>query len=247
MPISPNQGGTGGGTTVTITGVNLAGATAVMFGGRNATITANTPTSVTTVAPAGTGLAPVSVTTAGGSSNDLPFFFVPGPTVISVSATAGPTAGGNTTTITGINLSSATSVDFGGNTATPTVVSDGMLTVTVPAGSAAGSVALTVTTAGGRSRACAYTYVDSPTISAIGPASGPSTGGNAVSITGTGLAYTAGITFDGVPANFLVISSTEAAALAPPGSAGAVDVSVTTAGGSSTAVGGYTYVAGPGI
>lgn len=32
MPISPNQGSTGGGTTVTITGTNLSGTTAVTFG-----------------------------------------------------------------------------------------------------------------------------------------------------------------------------------------------------------------------
>ncbi|MFI7361073.1 IPT/TIG domain-containing protein [Streptomyces sp. NPDC050149] len=40
MPIGPNQGSTSGGTTVTITGVNLSGATAVHFGSRTATITA---------------------------------------------------------------------------------------------------------------------------------------------------------------------------------------------------------------
>lgn len=53
MPISPNQGSTGGGTTVTITGVNLANATAVKFGSKLATITANTPTSVTVGSPSG--------------------------------------------------------------------------------------------------------------------------------------------------------------------------------------------------
>ena len=42
MPISPNQGGTQGNTTVTITGVNLAGALSVHFGDQLATITANT-------------------------------------------------------------------------------------------------------------------------------------------------------------------------------------------------------------
>lgn len=51
MPISPNQGTTGGGTTVTITGTNLAGASAVNFGSKLATITANTPTSVTVTSP----------------------------------------------------------------------------------------------------------------------------------------------------------------------------------------------------
>src|SRR5437763_1148854 len=113
MPISPNQGSMGGGTTVTITGVNLSGATAVNFGGKNATITANTPTAVTVISPSGSGLAPINVTTQGGASNDLPFYYVPGPTVISLSPTAGTTTGGNTVSITGVNLSSATSVQVG--------------------------------------------------------------------------------------------------------------------------------------
>lgn len=51
MPISPNQGSTSGGTSVTITGVNLAGATAVHFGSRTATITANTPTMISVIDP----------------------------------------------------------------------------------------------------------------------------------------------------------------------------------------------------
>lgn len=53
MPISPNQGSTGGGTTVTITGSNLAAATAVRFGSKLATITANTATSITATSPPG--------------------------------------------------------------------------------------------------------------------------------------------------------------------------------------------------
>ncbi|WP_345672997.1 IPT/TIG domain-containing protein, partial [Streptomyces phyllanthi] len=48
MPISPNQGSTGGGTTVTITGTNLSGTTAVKFGSKSATsVTQVSPTQVT--------------------------------------------------------------------------------------------------------------------------------------------------------------------------------------------------------
>jgi uncharacterized protein (TIGR03437 family) len=89
--------------------------------------------------------------------------------------------------------------------------------------------------------------VDAPAITAISPSSGPSAGGNAVTITGSGLTHTNSVTFDGNPANFLVINATDIAALAPLGNAGSVDVVVTTAGGSATAVGAYTYVGGPGI
>jgi hypothetical protein len=157
MPISPNQGSTGGGTTVTITGTNLGGATAVHFGPKLATITADTPTSVPAVSPSGTGVVPVTVTTPGGTSNPLSFFYIGAPFKASLSPASGVTAGGNTATITGTGLFTATAVHFGAVSATPTVVSDSLLTVVVPAGAAAGSVGVSVTTAGGTSNGLSYT------------------------------------------------------------------------------------------
>jgi hypothetical protein len=247
MPISPNQGSSAGGTVVTITGVNLAGASAVKFGTKSASITANTPTSVTVVSPSGSGAVGVTVTTGGGTSNPLNFFYIGPPFKSSLSDTSGPTAGGNTVVINGTGLTTASSVAFGGNSATPTVISDGQISVTVPAGSGAGTVGVSVTTAGGTNNGLSYTYADAPTITSLTPTSGSTSGGTSVTITGTDLATTEGVTFDGNPAAFAVINSTTVAAVTPAGTAGAVDVVVTTAGGSATSVGGYTYVAGPGI
>lgn len=129
MPISPNQGSTGGGTTVTITGTNLSGTTAVTFGTKPATgVTNVSPTQVTAVSPSGTGSVGVTVTTPGGTSNPIPFFYVGAPFKSSLGPTSGPLAGGNTVTINGVGLATANSVSFGANTATPTVVSDTQLT-----------------------------------------------------------------------------------------------------------------------
>lgn len=247
MPISPNQGSTAGGTTVTITGTNLGGATAVRFGTKSATITANTPTSVTATSPSGAGAVGVTVTTPGGTSNPLSFFYVGPPFKSGLSPVSGVTAGGDTVTITGTGLATATSVSFGASSATPTVVNDGVLTVVVPAGAAAGSVGVTVTAAGGTSNGLSYTYVDAPTLGTPSPASGPASGGTAVTIPGTGLTETESVTFDGVLAPFSVLSDTALVAVTPPGTAGAVDVVVTTAGGSATVTDGFTYIAGPGI
>ncbi|MQS15586.1 cell surface protein [Streptomyces kaniharaensis] len=247
MPISPNQGSTGGGTTVTITGVNLAGATAVHFGSKLATITANTPTSVTVTSPSGAGVVGVDVTTVGGTSNPLNFFYIGAPFAASLSVTSGPTGGGNTVTISGTGLATASSVSFGANSATPTVISDSLISVTVPAGTAAGSVAVSLTTAGGVADGLSYTYIDAPTISSVTPSSGPTSGGTSVTITGTGLTTTESVTIGGASAPFAAISSTTLSVTTPPGTAGAADVVVTTDGGSATAVGGFTYVAGPGI
>ncbi|MFJ7200668.1 MULTISPECIES: IPT/TIG domain-containing protein [unclassified Streptomyces] len=247
MPISPNQGSTGGGTTVTITGTNLSGATAVHFGSKLATITANTATSVTAISPSGAGTVNVTVTTPGGTSNPLAFFYVGAPFKSGLSPVSGVTAGGNVVTINGTGLSTATAVNFGTVSATPTVVNDSQLTVTVPAGLAAGPVGVSVTTAGGTNNGLSYTYVDGPTIGTLTPASGPASGGTAVTIPGTSLTTTQSVTFGGVPAPFSVVDDTTVSAVTPPGTVGPVDVIVTTSGGSATETGGFTYAAGPGI
>jgi hypothetical protein len=248
MPISPNQGSTGGGTLVTISGTNLSGTTAVTFGAKPATnITNVSPTQVTAISPSGTGPVGVTVTTAGGTSNPIPFFYIGAPFKSSLGPTSGPLAGGNTVTINGVGLATATSVSFGANTATPTVVSDTQLTVTVPAGAAAGPVGVSVTTAGGTNNGLSYTYVDAPTVTAVAPTSGPTSGGTGVTITGTNLGTTESVTFDGNPAPFSVVNSTTVSAVTPPGTAGAVDVVVTNLAGSDTAAGAFTYVAAPGI
>ncbi|RYE15079.1 MAG: hypothetical protein EOP51_27285, partial [Sphingobacteriales bacterium] len=67
--LSPTGGPTGGGTSVTITGTNFSGATAVTFGATAATgFTVNSATQITATAPAGTGTVDVRITTAGGTS-----------------------------------------------------------------------------------------------------------------------------------------------------------------------------------
>ncbi|MFF1418697.1 IPT/TIG domain-containing protein [Streptomyces sp. NPDC058280] len=248
MPISPNQGSTGGGTTVTITGTNLSGTTAVKFGTHPATAVTNvSPTQVTAVSPAGSGTVGVTVTTPGGTSNPISFFYVGAPFKSGLSENSGATAGGNTITVSGTGLSTATGVSFGANTVTPTVLSDSQITAVVPAGAAAGPVGVSVTTAGGTNNGLSYTYIDAPTIAALAPTSGPTSGGTAVTITGTNLTSTSQVAFDGVPAPFSVINATTVSAVTPPGAAGAVDVTLTNPAGTATDAGAFTYVTGPGI
>jgi serine/threonine-protein kinase len=75
--ISAARGPTGGGTSVTMTGTGLAGATGVSFGGAAATITADSATQITVTSPAvgNTGTVSVTVTTPGGTSNAEPFTY----------------------------------------------------------------------------------------------------------------------------------------------------------------------------
>jgi hypothetical protein len=68
--VSPNGGPPAGGTSVTITGTNLIGASAVSFGGSTAArFAVNGATSITAIAPAGAvGTVDVTVTTGSGTS-----------------------------------------------------------------------------------------------------------------------------------------------------------------------------------
>src|SRR5206468_3045853 len=162
--------------------------------------------------------------------------------------------------ITGSGLSGATGVKFGDNDASGyTVDNDGQITATSPAGSA-GTVDVTVTTAGGTSAtgsADRYTYEappppppPSPAVSGLSPASGPAAGGTSVKITGSGLSGATGVKFGGKDASsYTVDNDGQITATSPAGSAGAVDVTVTGPGGTSaTSVADqYTYIAAPSV
>ncbi|MDX3231268.1 IPT/TIG domain-containing protein [Streptomyces sp. ME19-01-6] len=243
MLLTPSDGSTGGGDTVTVTGTDLGGATSVYFGPDEAAITGNTATSVTVVSPAGSGVVPVVVATAGGPSAPQPLFYIPPPVVIGVSPSSGPLTGGGTLVITGRHLLTATAVSIGGSSVTPTVVSDTTLQVTALA-QAAGVAAVAVTTRGGVADDVFFTYVAPPSVTGFAPITGLTTGGTTVAITGTDLLTTTGVTFGGVPAAFGVISDTQVAAITPPHALGAVAVAVavTTTGGSDTAPATYLYL-----
>ncbi|MFJ1790964.1 IPT/TIG domain-containing protein [Kitasatospora griseola] len=78
-----------------------------------------------------------------------------------------------------------------------------------------------------------------PSATAISPVTGPAAGGTTVTLTGTGLA-TANVAFGTTPAAFIIVSDTLINATAPAHTAGAVEVTVTTPGGSAIAPEPYT-------
>ena len=161
--VSPATGSTAGGTAITITGTSLTGATSVTVGGVAATsVVVVSSTSVTAVTPAGTvGAKSVAVTTPGGTATATNAFtyFAPA-TISSVSPATGSTAGGTPITITGTNLTGATSVTVGGVAATSVVVvSSTSVTAVTPAGTV-GANSVVVTTPNGSATATnAFTYV----------------------------------------------------------------------------------------
>ncbi|MFC4033392.1 ice-binding family protein [Streptomyces polygonati] len=244
MPVSPNQGSTGGGDAVILTGSHFTGTTAVHYGPRQATsFMVVSDTTTNTITPSGSGVVPVSVTTAGGTGTLGSFFYLPPPSFRINPPPAGPVGGGNTVIFTGLGLTTTSEVRFGAHNAVFTVDSDGQLTVTVPAAASAGPVGVTVRTRGGIRSGITYTYLDSPSVTVITLDSGPADGGNLVVITGTAFSYTTSVTFDGTPViAFRVASDTQIDAVVPAGALGPADVSVTTLGGTTTASGAYTYL-----
>ncbi|RXS70753.1 cell shape-determining protein [Streptomyces sp. TM32] len=235
--LSPSSGPVQGGNLVTVTGSNLSGAISVKFGNNPATVLSNTATQVVVTAPAGPPSATtVTVTTAGGTSNPLPYFYVAAPTVNDLSAHFGPATGGNTVAVFGSNLTLASAVSFGGNPATAVlVISDSQLTATAPAG--AGTVVVTVTTPGGTSTAATgnpyYTYLAAPVLSSLTPSHGPDLGGDAIVLGGSNLTYTDAVTFGGVSASFAAVSDTQVVATSPGGAPGTVNVVAHTPAGDS--------------
>ena len=247
--LNPASGTTSGGNTVVITGTNLLAATSVSFGGVSAlSYTINSATQITAIAPArAAGAVTLTVTTPGGSATAT-YTYSTTPTITNLSPTTGTTSGGTAVTITGSNFVGATGVTFGGVNATSfTVNSASQITAITPA-RVAGGVTVDVITPGGTARAAqVYTYVAAaPIISSVSPNTGTTTGGTTITITGANLIGTTAVTVGGVAATSVtVVNSNSVTAVTPAGSAGAKDVVLTTAGGSVTSAGSFTYSAPP--
>ena len=223
--------------------------TGLVNGDTPASLTTQPTLSTTATPSSGVGTYPITV--SGAVDSDYTITYVAGTltvevvSITSLSPISGPTAGGNTVTIAGTDLTGAT-VAFGANPATGVVVhNDSSITAIAPAG-AAGATTVTVTSVNG-SDSTAYTYVDAPVVSRMSPVTGPSSGGTVVTITGTGLTGASAVHFGAALASGLsAVSSTLVTAIAPAGAAGAVTVTVTATGGTAR-VGTYTYIGLPAI
>ncbi len=85
--------------------------------------------------------------------------------------------------------------------------------------------------------------LQAPTVSGVNPTSGPTIGGNVVTINGTNFTGVTDVKFDGMTASFAFVSDTQITATAPAHAPGSVNVEVTTPGGTSAANTFYTYEA----
>lgn len=201
--LSPSNGPSSGGTSVTIEGQHFDGVTKVLFGSKKASsFEVLSPTVIDATAPAGTegSAVPVSVTaTAGTNATGPTFTYTPPPAVSSVSPDTGPSAGGTTVTVSGTGFTNATAVDFSGTPATSfSVVSATELTAVAPVGSGVEDV--TVTTPSGTSVTSAsdeFTYPMSPVVTSVIPAYIAESGGTSLTLGGSDLGGATQVSFTG--------------------------------------------------
>ncbi|MGP3924707.1 IPT/TIG domain-containing protein [Streptomyces sp. 8N616] len=172
-----------------------------------------------------------------------------GPTLLGVAPSQG--GAGDIVLLVGFNLNNPVSVTFGGVPATGvTPVLPGiLLSAVVPAGVTPGLVDAQVITSSGASNTFPFLYTTitlppPPVAATIAPASGPTTGGTAFTITGSDLTG-ATVTIGGVAATSINVdaSGTVLTGVTPLGVAGNQTVVVTTPGGTTSVAGGFTYTA----
>ncbi|MFF3463925.1 IPT/TIG domain-containing protein [Streptomyces sp. NPDC002619] len=249
--ISPSQGPSSGGTTVTLIGTGFTGVTAVRFGSLAATsFTPAGSTQIIAVAPPGAGTVTVTVTTGeGATTQPVTYTYVGAPAVTALTPVQGLVSGGTVVTVTGTNLSGATAVRFDTTAAASfTVNSATQITAVTPA-HPAGAAPVTVTTAGGTSNpdnpAAYFYYAPPPSVTDVAPSSGTTAGGTTVTLSGSGFLNATTVRFDTTAAgSFTVNSATQITAVTPTRSAGAAPVTVITPGGVSNP-GSYLYLAAP--
>jgi hypothetical protein len=235
---TPTTGASG--TIVTITGVNLGGATAVSFGGTAASgFTVVSSTTITaTVGSGATGIVSVATLTDTASLGGFTFG-VPQPVITGFTPDSGTT--GTTVLIKGTNLSTVSTVTFGGSAANFSIIADTLISAIVGNG-ASGSVV--VTAPGGPASLSGFTYIAPPPPPFNFSSFSPTTGGKGanVIIRGTGLLNISSITFGGVSAsNIAVISDTMIIATVGTGASGTVIL--TNSSNLVDSLPGFTYTA----
>ncbi len=246
--INPSHGPATGGTLVFISGAGFTGAFDVRFGTTSAAaFFVSSDSLILAIAPPGRPSAIVHVTVlslAGTSETSVADQYTYGPAVTALLPAFGPAAGGTVVTITGVDFTGATSVRFGNTSAQSfTVISDTQITAVSPPGT--GVVHVTVTTPAGTSAPSItdrFTYA--PTITAISPNQGAAIGGTTVTITGTGFSGATIVAFGLTPATYFVTDATHITAISPAGS-GTVDITVTTAAGTSPLTPADRFIYGP--
>lgn len=199
--LTPSVGSTAGGTSVTITGTNFVTGAVVHIGDALATgVTVDSATQITCTAPAGdSGSVDVIVQNPDGQLVESVdgFDYEGAPTVTGIFPTAGNDQGGTVLTLNGSNFETGLSVVIGGVSATVSSVTDTTIICTTAIGPV-GAQTVRVTNPLGLFtdfNSFTYTTTANPTITAVSPNTGSTTGGDEITITGTNFQDGASVLF----------------------------------------------------
>jgi len=230
------------GTTVTVTGNNLGGATGVEINGTPArSYTVLSATTIRFVVDTGTSSGAILVDAAAGIAvSGTDFAVVAAPSIRSFTPTVGPA--GAKIVITGANLVGATGVWIGGIRAASFVVnSAARITIAPGRGTRTGRVQ--VRTLGGLATSATNFIVQPvPTIRSFTPAGGMT--GTRVILTGTNFTRVSAVWVGGVRAAFVVNSPTKIT-LVVGGATRTGRIQVRTPGGLATSTAAFTFVPAP--
>ena len=205
---------TGAGKSISLTGTNFTGTTAVEFDGvASSSFSVNSDTQMSVSVPSGARSGLISVENSEGSGSSATSFTVlPPPRVIFFSPASGPP--GTVVTLEGVGFTGATDVYFGYTSIPFTLVSDTQLTTTVPSGIGTNSLGVAALGGIGQSRESFKVLSTAvPIISSFTPESGKSS--NAVTVTGSGFTAVSSVTFNGVEASFSILSDTKLTTYVP--------------------------------
>jgi len=240
--LSPAGGPLSGGTAVVLKGGGLTGVIEVTFDETpSPSFTVDTDGQITAASPPHEpGDVTVWVKNGHGlrSATPVPFTYVSPPVLAALSPSRGPT-GGTSVTITGSDLYTTSAVWFGDQQGRITWNMDDRLIVTSPP-RLAGTVDVVIHTLGGQtligpSSKFEY-FAPVPSVTELRPSSGASAGGNSVSIMGSGFQFPTSVLFGNLEAaSYEFVHDGLIVAKTPPHAPGVVNVSVTTAGGTSPA------------
>jgi len=245
--ITPHKGLTAGGEAVELTGSGLVEGIEVFFGEKRAPAVVVQELAVCTVytPPHAPGAVDVRVVRGDGAEAVLPsgFLYLNAVEVHHVEPASGRVTGGEPVTVRGRGLVPGTRLYVGGHAAlSVAVLDDATLVARTPPGNAGPADVLVANGQGQALVPGAFVFVEPPRLLALAPAFGPVTGGGTTRAFGAGLTADATWRFGDEVATALDVAGVGEALLAvPPGAAGAVDVTVTTAEGTATLASGYVY------
>jgi hypothetical protein len=256
--VSPTHGPQSGGTPIVINGTGFQPGALLTICGKPVAISTLTATALSTTTPScAPGAAVITLTNPDGGTATANSLFTSDPTSTPTIDSIAPSNDivpgvGTPVVIHGSGYLPGATVTIGCAAATSvTVVNSTTITAVAPVCPAGTTGDVTILNPDGGTCTLGGGFifgVSAPTLTAISPGSGPTSGGTPVTMAGTNFAHNATLTFGGAPAtNVIVINTHTLTAVTPAHLAGVVNIVLTNPDGPTATLGsGFTYLAGPG-